>query len=236
MAKFVKAHFQALQMTKNRRVPERSYFLHFSKYNSVPKPLSERRQPRRVDLAACLNMQVGDLVQVLHGQDQNRQGVILKIFHRKNQLIVENCNMRETFWNPNFGRGQPSLLTQEMPIHVTNVALVDPVAKKPTIVKRRYMMNGECVRICKLSGCALPKPVEVAKTLYKRPPKRVTPVKDDYAHKDYENFNVLVSVARDIKDRKIAALLADRTGAGEYRGGQTAKADELLVQEAAASA
>ncbi|CDR93842.1 ribosomal protein L24, putative [Babesia bigemina] len=210
MAKYVKAQFQALQMTRNRRVPERSYFLHFSKYNSIPKPLSERRQPRRVDIAACLNMQVGDLVQVLHGQDQNRQGVILKIFHRKNQLIVENCNMRQTFWNPDFRKGQPSLLTQEMPIHVTNVALVDPVVKKPTIVKRRYMMNGECVRICKLSGCALPKPVEVARSLYKPPPKKATPVKDDYSHRDYENFNILVGLAREIKNRKIATLLSDR--------------------------
>ncbi|GFE55108.1 ribosomal protein L24 [Babesia ovis] len=210
MAKYLKAQFQAAQMTRNRHIPDRTYFLHFSKYNSIPKPLREKRQPRRVDLAACLNMQVGDLVQVLHGQDQNRQGVILKIFHRKNQLIVENCNMRQTHWNPKSGKGEPSLITQEMPIHVSNVALVDPVAKKPTIVKRRYMMNGECVRICKLSGCALPEPVRVAQTLYKPPPKRTTPVKDDYSHKDYENFNILVNIARGIKDRRITSLLADR--------------------------
>lgn len=209
MAKFVKAHFQALRMSKNRSIPERNYFLHASKYNSIPKPLREKRQPRKIDLAKCLNMEVGDLVQVLHGQDESRQGIILKIFHKKNQLIVENCNMRQTFWNPNFRTKGPSLITQEMPIHVTNVALVDPVVKKPTIVKRRYMMNGECVRICKLSGSALPEPVAVARSLYKKPPKKVTPIKDDYAHKDYENFNLLVGLAREIKDRKIETLLGD---------------------------
>lgn len=222
MAKFVKAHFQALQLSKNRKIPERTYFLHASKYNSIPKPLIERRQPRKVDLATCLNMQVGDLVQVLHGQDQNRQGVILKIFHRKNQLIVENCNMRAVFWNHKAQKGEPSLITQEMPIHVTNVALVDPVVKKPTIVKRRYMMNGECVRICKLSGSSLPQPVAVAKTLYKIPPKKITPIKDDYAHKDYDNFNVLINLAREIKDRRISSILKDfKASQNEKRHAET---------------
>ncbi|EDO08603.1 putative ribosomal protein L24 [Babesia bovis T2Bo] len=211
MAKLLKAQFQAARMSKNRHIPDRTYFLHFSKYNSIPKPLQERRQPRRVNLAECLNIQTGDLVEVLHGQDERKQGVVLKVFHRKNQVIVENCNMRKTYWNPKWDKeNQPTLLTQEMPIHISNVALVDPVVKKPTIVKRRYMMNGECVRICKLSGCALPKPVEVVKGLYKPPPKRTVPIKDDYAHKDYDNFNMLVNIARKIKDKTIESLIADR--------------------------
>lgn len=45
-------------------------------------------------------------------------------------------------------------------MHITNVALVDPILKKPTLVKRRSLMNGERVRICKLSGSALPDPIE----------------------------------------------------------------------------
>ncbi|EAN32380.2 ribosomal protein L24 [Theileria parva strain Muguga] len=210
MSKYFKAAQQSFQMVKNRKVPHRNYFLHFSKYNSIPKPLVEKRQPRRVDLAKCLNMQVGDLVQVLHGQDKDRQGVILKIFHKKNQVIVENCNMRETFWNPVFDGKKPSLITQEMPIHVTNISLVDPVMKKPTIVKRRYMMNGECVRICKLSGSSLPEPVKVTWNQYRRPPKRQTPIKDIYAHKDYENFNLLTKFANFIREKKVAGLLSDK--------------------------
>lgn len=33
---------------------------------------------------------------------------------------------KKSFWNPRFG---PSIVTQEMPIHITNVALLDPVVK-----------------------------------------------------------------------------------------------------------
>ena len=38
----------------------------------------------------------------------------------------------------------------EMPIHITNIAPVDPVLKKPTRIKRRYTMHGECVRVSKV--------------------------------------------------------------------------------------
>ncbi|AFZ78977.1 50S ribosomal protein L24, putative [Theileria equi strain WA] len=210
MAKYLVAQRQSIQLTKNRRIPSRSHFLHFSRYNSIPGRLTEKGQPRKIDLAKCLNMQVGDLVQVLHGQDKDRQGVILRIFHKKNQAIVENCNMREVFWNPNFDGKRQSLITQEMPIHITNIAMVDPVAKKPTIVKRRYMMNGECVRICKLSGSSVPEPVKVSQSQYQKPPKRRTPTRDIYLNKDYENFNLLTKFARLIKDKRIESRLADK--------------------------
>ena len=43
----------------------------------------------------------------------------------------------------------PESWTAQVPVHVTNVVLLDPVTKQPTRVKRRYTMTGECVRISK---------------------------------------------------------------------------------------
>lgn len=59
----------------------------------------------------------------------------------------------------------PGQVAVEAPIHVTNVVPLDPVTKKPTRIKRRYSMTGECVRISKLSGCAMPDPVPVTQSL-----------------------------------------------------------------------
>eukprot|EP00397_Hematodinium_sp_SG-2012_P046534 GEMP01052612.1.p1 GENE.GEMP01052612.1~~GEMP01052612.1.p1 ORF type:complete len:214 (+),score=38.10 GEMP01052612.1:194-835(+) len=133
------------------------HFLHVSKEPSKPKPIQDQRRVGvHIDLAREMNIRKGDLVQVLHGRDQGNQGVIRHIMKKKNQVIVTGMNMKKTFWSPK-AEG-PSLTTIEMPIHVTNVALIDPVIKKPTRVKRRYTMNGEGVRISKLSGCAMPEP------------------------------------------------------------------------------
>ncbi|KAK2195321.1 bifunctional Translation protein SH3-like domain superfamily/Ribosomal protein L26-L24 [Babesia duncani] len=93
MPKFAKFKRLALEQSRSRSIPNRNYFLNFSKYRSIPAPLQHAKPSRRVDLARCFNIQVGDLVQVLAGQDENRKGIVLRIFKSRNQLIVENCNM-----------------------------------------------------------------------------------------------------------------------------------------------
>jgi len=107
-------------------------------------------------MAREMNIECGDRVQVLYGRDQGKQGIIRHMLRKKNQVIVTGMNMKQTFWSKD--AAGPSLTTVEMPIHITNVALLDPIIKKPTRVKRRYTMFGEGVRISKLSGSAMPEP------------------------------------------------------------------------------
>ncbi|CDJ67130.1 ribosomal protein L24, putative [Eimeria necatrix] len=94
MSRFVKAYLKAKRLN-HRQTPSpfTPKFLELSKEPSVPPPLRERQQPQRVDLAKHLNIKEGDLVEVLHGRDQNRRGIILKINHRRNTAIVEGCNL-----------------------------------------------------------------------------------------------------------------------------------------------
>ncbi|KAL8433177.1 hypothetical protein Efla_002368 [Eimeria flavescens] len=200
MSRFVKAYLKAKRLNQRQTPkPWTPTFLELSKEPSIPPPLRERQQPQRVDLAKHLNIKEGDLVQVLHGKDQSRQGKILKIDRRRNTALVEGCNMKRSFWNPR--NAGPSIVTQELPIHLTNIALLDPVAKRPTRVKRRYMMNGECVRISKLSGCAMPEPLSP-------PPPRVDlyrqflseklrgpPIKEKYANPDPLHMHLLRQMA-----------------------------------------
>jgi large subunit ribosomal protein L24 len=149
-------------------------FLDVSREPSLKSPLVDRKKARAVhiDMISAFNRRVGDLVQVLFGRDKGSMGVIRKVLPGSNQIIVSGCNVVKSYRptdaekqvNPNL----PSLVPVEAPIHVTNVVPVDPVTKKPTRIKRRYSMTGECVRISKISGCAIPEPVPVAPTLSDR--------------------------------------------------------------------
>mmetsp|Transcript_45043 Transcript_45043/g.104345 ORF Transcript_45043/g.104345 Transcript_45043/m.104345 type:complete len:249 (+) Transcript_45043:50-796(+) len=139
-------------------------FLEDSKEPSTRPPLPDPRKKKslvKVDLAKIMSIEVGDRVRVLYGSDKGKEGVVARILVEKNQVVVDGINMKRSFWHPEPGPGKPSLLSVECPVHITNVCLLDPVTKRPTRVKCRYMMNGERVRISKMSGCAMPAPVPV---------------------------------------------------------------------------
>eukprot|EP00930_Biecheleria_cincta_P029481 TRINITY_DN20507_c0_g1_i1.p1 TRINITY_DN20507_c0_g1~~TRINITY_DN20507_c0_g1_i1.p1 ORF type:complete len:254 (-),score=49.27 TRINITY_DN20507_c0_g1_i1:193-954(-) len=182
-----------------------------SKWKAPPDPRDRRLV--KVDLAREMNIKVGDRVRVLYGSEKGKMGVIGRIDADKNQVIVTGVNLKRSFWHPEPGPGKPSIATVECPIHVTNVVLLDPVTKQPTRVKRRYMMNGESVRISKVSGCAMPDPVPVGinerEVLWKKHEESVLreqkarrgPIKEDvFGNKAH--FQTLVRLVR---DRRLAA-------------------------------
>lgn len=210
----------------NRQLP----FLEVSKVPSFRPPIPDPRdlRLRKIDLARELNYKVGDRVQVLYGSEKGKQGVIEKILTQKNQVIVGGVYMKRSFWHPEPGPGRPSIVSIETPIHITNVVLLDPVTKQPTRVKRRYMMDGECVRISKVSGSAMPDPVPVGRSERERlfrlhqvkaleePKQRRGPAKDD-VFGDRDHFRMLVRITRDrvSAERAAAASGSDHASAFE---------------------
>ncbi|KAF8822101.1 putative 50S ribosomal protein l24 [Cardiosporidium cionae] len=203
MARFLKAGVQAQQLNYRKTpLPWKPRFLEVSKEPSIPFPLKERFQPKRVNLAYHLGLKEGDLVKVLYGKDQGKEGIILKIDGRKNTLLVEGCNLQRKALRVG-NTGNSSFMLIELPIHVTNVAILDPVLKLPTRVKKRLMLNGENVRISKISGCAIPK--SVSKPLL--PSSRDllnahsaflskgAPIKEQYANVDRNEFNLLKQIS-----------------------------------------
>ena len=85
----------------------------------------------------------GDLVQVISGTskarggDRGKQGRVLKVFPETNRVVVEGINFvtRHTrVGQSSRGTKEGGIETVEAPIHVSNVALVDPESNKPTRV------------------------------------------------------------------------------------------------------
>ena len=158
LRKYVKWTIKALAPANQRGVdgPRRSHFLEVSKVYSKFPALKEPKKLAKVDYADVMSIKEGDLVRVLYGKDAGSHGVVKAINRETNQVIVDNCNLSTTpYWN-----NQAGALVEE-PIHVKNVAIVDPVLKKPTRLKTRCDMNGQLVRISKISRCAMPEPVGV---------------------------------------------------------------------------
>jgi large subunit ribosomal protein L24 len=107
----------------------------------------------------------GDLVEVITGGKQDRggyrgkQGLVLKVIKETDKVIVEGVNMvkkHNRVGQSERGGKTGGIETMEAPIHISNVALVDPSTKKPSKVGFKMTTSKEGVttkvRIAKKSG------------------------------------------------------------------------------------
>ena len=99
-----------------------------------------------------LNIKKGDTVQVLAGEDRSKQGRVLSVDAVKQRAIVEGVNMVTKHTKPNAKHPQGGRIQMEAPIHLSNLALLDPKSGKPTRVGYRVDENGKKVRIAEKSG------------------------------------------------------------------------------------
>lgn len=88
----------------------------------------------------------GDLVQVISGAtqarggDRGKQGKVLEVLVEQNRVVVEGVNFatkHSRVGQTQRGTKTGGIETVEAPIHISNVALVDPDSKKPTRVGHR---------------------------------------------------------------------------------------------------
>ncbi len=99
-----------------------------------------------------LHIKKGDTVYVLSGDDRGQKGRVLKVEVAKQRAIVEGVNMCVKATKPSAQHPQGGLIKKEAPIHISNLALIDPKTGKPTRVGRRKDAEGKSVRYAKKSG------------------------------------------------------------------------------------
>jgi large subunit ribosomal protein L24 len=83
----------------------------------------------------------GDEVVVITGRDKGRRGTIIRVVDA-GHVLVENVNMVKRHTKPNPAR-------KEAALHISNVALWNPVAKKGDRVGVRTLADGRRVRFFK---------------------------------------------------------------------------------------
>ena len=107
---------------------------------------------------AGLFVKKGDTVVVRSGKDRGARGKVLLTMPKEQRVLVEGVNrIRKHTKITTNQRGAQSggIVTQEAPVHVSNVMVVCPSCDKPTRVGHRQDETGRNVRTCRRCGADL---------------------------------------------------------------------------------
>ena len=101
-----------------------------------------------------MKIKKGDMVQVIAGKDKGAQGRVIEAYPKREKVLVEGVNrIKKHVANSYTERGAESggIVTQEAPIHVSNVMILDSDGK-PTRVGFRFDEDGKKIRVAKSNG------------------------------------------------------------------------------------
>ena len=91
----------------------------------------------------------GDEVYVLAGKDRGKRGLVLRVL-ADDRVMVEGINLVKRHTKPNPQMGLPGgIIEKEAALNISNVAILNPVTKKPDRVGFKVLQDGRKVRFFK---------------------------------------------------------------------------------------
>ena len=99
-----------------------------------------------------LHIRKGDSVMVIAGDSKGRTGKVLEVEVEKYRAIVENVNLATKHTKPNAKSPKGGLIKQEMPIHISNLMLVDSNGKPTRVSREIDNKTNKSVRVSKKTG------------------------------------------------------------------------------------
>ena len=94
----------------------------------------------------------GDQIIVISGKDKGRHGTVLKVM-ADDRVLVESINMVKKHTKPNPMQGvEGGIVEKEMPLHISNVMLFNPVTNKGDRVGFKLLEDDRKVRYFKSNG------------------------------------------------------------------------------------
>ncbi len=93
----------------------------------------------------------GDRVVVLAGRDKGRTGEVIEVRPDENRALVRGINIVKRHQRQT-AQQEGGIISKELPIHLSNLAIADPKDGKPTRVGFKILADGRKVRIAKRSG------------------------------------------------------------------------------------
>jgi large subunit ribosomal protein L24 len=94
----------------------------------------------------------GDEVVVLTGRDKGKRGTVLRRVGPEH-LVVEGVNRVKKHQRPNPMKGVTGgIVDKDLPIHVSNVGLLNPVTQKADRVGFKTLADGRKVRVFRSNG------------------------------------------------------------------------------------
>jgi large subunit ribosomal protein L24 len=94
-----------------------------------------------------------DLVMILSGNDRGKKGKVLKVFPKRERIIVEGANMIKKHTRPTQQLPQGGIIQKEAPIHISNVMVIAPKSNIATRIGMKVLKDGSKVRYAKNKDC-----------------------------------------------------------------------------------
>jgi large subunit ribosomal protein L24 len=104
-----------------------------------------------------MKLRTDDTVVVISGKDKGKTGRVLRVDRKADRVFVEGLNIVKRHQRAQPGRPNApvGVIEKEGPIHVSNVALLDPKENKPTRVGVKRTEQGTRMRVALRSGTEL---------------------------------------------------------------------------------
>src|ERR1700719_1410642 len=118
--------------------------------------MAKKAQAAAKGKAPAMKIKKGDDVVVIAGRDRGREGQVILVYPDRQRVLVHGVNIIRKNKKVNFqgarGAKEGGITTQEAPIHVSNVALIDPETKKPARAGYRIAAGAKKVRVTRPGG------------------------------------------------------------------------------------
>jgi large subunit ribosomal protein L24 len=102
-------------------------------------------------MAKKFKIRKGDRVVVITGRNKGKTGEVLQVLRDKDRVLVQGVNMIKRHTAPS--QVSPGgIMEKEAPLHISNVAHIDPKSSEPTRVGFKVIEGDRKVRFAKRSG------------------------------------------------------------------------------------
>jgi len=105
-----------------------------------------------------LKIRKNDTVVVISGKDKGKRGRVIEVLPKLSRVRVEGVSKIKRHTKPNPQKNvKGGIVERESPVHVSNVALIDPKSDRPTRVGVKVLADGTRARVARRSGLQLDK-------------------------------------------------------------------------------
>lgn len=97
------------------------------------------------------NIKKNDMVKIIAGKDKGKSGKVLQVLVKEDKVIVEGVNVYKKHQKQTAKR-EAGIIEKNMPIHISNVAAVNPKTNEVTSFRMKTLEDGTRVRVDKKTG------------------------------------------------------------------------------------
>ncbi|MBI2610729.1 50S ribosomal protein L24 [Candidatus Kaiserbacteria bacterium] len=99
-----------------------------------------------------MKLRKGDKVVVIAGKERGKTSTIVRVLPREDLVILDGLNLAKRHRRPSARNRKGQIIERAMPMHASNVMVVDPKTGKPTRVKIVRGKDGSRERFAVKSG------------------------------------------------------------------------------------